>query len=319
MTDYELVKKEEERLNKKYEDWSKIEKINFIFNNNLSTFSTEIDELFFKIDNEINNVLTLKNDIDNQEYGYITFNQLISLMKINYENNIAKFNLSKLSLMYPSVCPYLLEYPLDYIEIHKQDGYVKIIMNYLYKNESYVFSHSRVINICKNKKTNLYYISCKDLDMNNEKELLKALDCEKIYNYFLSSDANKSITGIYNNDINVEVPIDITDSSVILGEIINNEYGIGYLYSITDNDILKITHKPNIKFKDKYNMIKAINVNDSNFKDHILINISDLPMQYLKYLDVLNKLEKNKKLSKSIVKEKRKIRDLFRIRKKNDR
>ena len=263
MTDYELVKKEEERLNKKYEDWSKIEKINFIFNNNLSTFSTEIDELFFKIDNEINNVLALKNDIDNQEYGYITFNQLISLMKINYENNIAKFNLSKLSLMYPSVCPYLLEYPL--------------------------------------------------------KELLKALDCEKIYNYFLSSDANKSITGIYNNDINVEVPIDITDSSVILGEIINNEYGIGYLYSITDNDILKITHKPNIEFKDKYNMIKAINVNDSNFKDHILINISDLPMQYLKYLDVLNKLEKNKKLSKSIVKEKRKIRDLFRIRKKNDR
>ena len=103
------------------------------------------------------------------------------------------------------------------------------------------------------------------------------------------------------------------------GEIINNEYGIGYLYSITDNDILKITHKPNIEFKDKYNMIKAINVNDSNFKDHILINISDLPMQYLKYLDVLNKLEKNKKLSKSIVKEKRKIRDLFRIRKKNDR
>ena len=75
MTDYELVKKEEERLNKKYEDWSKIEKINFIFNNNLSTFSTEIDELFFKKDNEINNVLALKNDIDNQEYGYITFNQ----------------------------------------------------------------------------------------------------------------------------------------------------------------------------------------------------------------------------------------------------
>ena len=41
--------------------------------------------LFFKIDNGINNVLALKNDIDNQEYGYITFNQLISLMKINYE------------------------------------------------------------------------------------------------------------------------------------------------------------------------------------------------------------------------------------------
>ena len=148
-------------------------------------------------------------------------------MKINYEKNIAKFNLSKLSLMYPSVCPYLLEYPLEYI--------------------------------------------------------------------------------------------DITDSSVILGEIINNEYGIGYMYSIIDNDILKITHEPNCECKDKYNIIKEIYVNDSNFKDHILINISDLPMQYLKYLDVLNKLEKNKKLSKSIVKEKRKIRDLFRIRKKNDR
>ena len=73
MTDFELIKKEEERLNKKYQDWSKIEKINFIFNNNLSMLTNETDELFFKIDTEINNILNMKNEISNKEYGYITF------------------------------------------------------------------------------------------------------------------------------------------------------------------------------------------------------------------------------------------------------
>ncbi len=319
MTDFELIKKEEERLNKKYQDWSKIEKINFIFNNNLSMLTNETDELFFKIDTEINNILNMKNEISNKEYGYITFNQLIRLMKINYENNLLKLNLHKLASMYPSVRPIILDYPLDYIEIYKENDYVKIVMNYLYKNESYVFSHSNVINICKNKKTNLYYISSNDLDINNEKELMRNLDCKNIYNYFLSSDANKSITGIYNNNSNINVPIVITDLSVILGEVINNEYGIGYMYSITDNDIVKITHKPNIDCKDKYNIIREIYINDSDFKDHILININDLPIQYSKYLDLMYELEKKDKLSKSIVKEKRKLRDLFRIRKKNDR
>ena len=74
MTDFELIKKEEERLNKKYQDWSKIEKINFIFNNNLSMLTNETDELFFKIDTEINNILNMKNEISNKEYVYITFN-----------------------------------------------------------------------------------------------------------------------------------------------------------------------------------------------------------------------------------------------------
>ena len=43
MTDFELIKKEEERLNKKYQQWDDIEKINFIINNSYKNYYNDLN------------------------------------------------------------------------------------------------------------------------------------------------------------------------------------------------------------------------------------------------------------------------------------
>ena len=87
MTDFELIKKEEERLNKKYQQWDDIEKINFIINNSYKNYYSDLNQLILRLNTDITNTLNANLKISDSEYGYITFNQLISLMKINCDSN----------------------------------------------------------------------------------------------------------------------------------------------------------------------------------------------------------------------------------------
>ena len=53
MTDFELIKKEEERLNKKYQQWDDIEKINFIINNSYKNYYNDLNQLILRLNTDI--------------------------------------------------------------------------------------------------------------------------------------------------------------------------------------------------------------------------------------------------------------------------
>ena len=161
------------------------------------------------------------------------------------------------------------------------------------------------------------YFEGYDFSQKEENNLVSTLNLDSIYNFFNNSDADVFINGIYNNNgVNIDVPIKITNTSVMIGNSDTfNKYGICYCYSVLKNNIIKVIHKPS-SADDKYNMIRSIYINDKDFKNNLLININDLPMQYLKYLDCLYKVEENNKLD-SGNKDKGKIKNLFKKMKKN--
>ena len=59
MTDFELIKKEEERLNKKYQQWDDIEKINFIINNSYKNYYNDLNQLILRLNTDITNTLNV--------------------------------------------------------------------------------------------------------------------------------------------------------------------------------------------------------------------------------------------------------------------
>ena len=75
MTDFELIKKEEERLNKKYQQWDDIEKINFIINNSYKNYYNDLNQLILRLNTDITNTLNANLKISDSKYKYITFNQ----------------------------------------------------------------------------------------------------------------------------------------------------------------------------------------------------------------------------------------------------
>ena len=317
MTDFELIKKEEERLNKKYQQWDDIEKINFIINNSYKNYYNDLNQLILRLNTDITNTLNANLKISDSEYGYITFNQLISLMKINCDSNLKDSNFRSLASLYSKLIVFAMfenyKVRLSAILLEKSKNSVDIKMSYGYRDFNFLYSDRSVIKIKRNSDTNNCYFEGYDFSQKEENNLVSTLNLDSIYNFFNNSDADVFINGIYNNNngVNIDVPIKITNTSVMIGNSDTfNKYGICYCYSVLKNNIIKVIHKPS-NADDKYNMIRSIYINDKDFKNNLLININDLPMQYLKYLDVLNKLEKNKKLSKSIVKEKRKICNNF--------
>lgn len=301
MTDYELIKSEEERLNKEYKSFTNQEKIDFVLRSNLNSVQGDINDLITKIDSKVNDIIILNEEMYLHEYGYITFKQLINLMKIICEKNFKNFKLDNLVDIYSSIKPFkILDYQLDFITLKKEEDYVKMIMHYKCDFSEDGNSHCEELGICKNSKTGLFFLRnindsfYSSFSAKDEKIIMNAIDCNSIYDYFFKNDSCASIKGFYNNGVNVVVPIDITGSFVVLGEIIDNEYGIGYTYSMVDCDVLKMTHNSDNYNNIEYEKIKSIYESDKNFKDNILININDLPNQYLKYLDTLH-TDKNKK------------------------
>ena len=85
----------------------------------------------------------------------------------------------------------------------------------------------------------------------------KACEASSHSNFFNDSDADVFINGIYNNNgVNIDVPIKITNTSVMIGNSDTfNKYGICYCYSVLKNNIIKVIHKPR-SADDKYNMIR---------------------------------------------------------------
>ena len=322
MTDFELIKKEEERLNKKYQQWDDIEKINFIINNSYKNYYSDLNQLILRLNTDITNTLNANLKISDSEYGYITFNQLISLMKINCDSNLKDSNFRSLASLYSKLIVLAMfenyKVRLSAILLEKSENSVDIKMNYGYRDFNFLYPNRSAIKIKRNSDTNNCYFEGYDFSQKEENNLVSTLNLDSIYNFFNNSDADVFINGIYNNNngVNIDVPIKITNTSVMIGNSDTfNKYGICYCYSVLKNNIIKVIHKPS-SADDKYNMIRSIYINDKDFKNNLLININDLPMQYLKYLDCLYKVEENNKLD-SGNKGKGKIKNLFKKMKKN--
>ena len=293
MTDIDIIKKEEEKLGKCFVNWSKLDKINFIINNNYKDFSYDIDQLILKLNNHIDNVIRLNDDASNQEYCYITFNELIKLMENICNDNLKDIDFKVLKARYHKYKEYFYEetiiWKLDALFIRKENDHISISTNYEYNNKNFCFGLVKKdpIRIYRNNDKKNYYLGG-SIPLNVEQKIISLIDCDKLYSFFNNSDANIMINGIYaNNGIKFNVPIKVNDTSVLLCNGIHDTEGIGYYYSISDYKVIKV-----FGFMD--NDLKALYTNDSNYKNNILININDLPNQYLKYLDTLH-TDKNKK------------------------
>lgn len=313
MKELELIKKEEEKLGKIYSEWSNEEKISFIIKNN-SIFSDKLNRFIFDMDKE---VYKLKETFDNKnclEYGYITFNQLIKLMKINVINNFREFGLDKFALEYSNYSNFI-SYSLEYISLSKEDSYIKILMHYEYSSDIYNSVHNIKIGLFKDTKTQQFYIETDNYNIEEERKIIECMNIDEIYNYFNFSDAKKSIRGLYKKDgLNISVPIDILDDMVALGRRINDDYGIGVHYSSFSDKLLLLNCTNNPNDMEDFSTIKKIYNSDADFKNNILIKICDLPVQYAKYLEDLQLLEKEEQSKEEVPQKKRRF-NLFRIKK----
>ena len=235
MTDFELIKKEEERLNKKYQQWDDIEKINFIINNSYKNYYNDLNQLILRLNTDITNTLNANLKISDSEYGYITFNQLISLMKINCDSNLKDSNFRSLASLYSKLIVFAMfenyKVRLSAILLEKSENSVDIKMNYGYRDFNFLYPNRSAIKIKRNSDTNNCYFEGYDFSQKEENNLVSTLNLDSIYNFFNNSDADVFINGIYNNNngVNIDVPIKITNTSVMIGNSDTfNKYGICY-------------------------------------------------------------------------------------------
>ena len=286
MNNLQLLKEEEKYLGKKYCEWSCEDKINYLLKTNFKNLKKSLDDIIYEVDNEVGLLNNVKDYCYDNEYGFISFNKLVSLMKICIENNLSNSGIDKFVDKAYSFKEDIYIYIINSIRITKENNFLKLIFKY---DEVDIDKQiNLVLNLYRNEINGNYYIENDSFNIKRQRQFLSIVNCNKIYDYFFDNHMDYCIKGIYNkNGYSVEVPIYISNAMVIIGNADQLEYGFGYEYIIKNNKLKK--HQPskflNNSSDNKYKVIKEIILNDDDYENNIFINMEDIPVEFLKYLN----------------------------------